>query len=1087
VEAAGARSPGGARNEVDATAAISAAVEAVAERAAEKPGAPESERAPQAAAVTEARTPEAAAPSNAGVPANDAVPPHDVAPANDAVVSNAAAPSEAEAPPEDAAMAEAASRSNAAAPSEATSSDAASAPAPVPHRGAPASREERSGRSAGRRLQPWFGDEGKGLGIAGTARKPGAPGTHVVPGVRVVRVDRHGARPAAEPSAAERPVRQEGAASTPSDRPARHVGSAQADRPVRHVGTASSTPAERPVRHVGAATADRPVRHVGTASSTPAGRPVRHVGAASADRPVRHVGTASSTPAERPVRHVGAASADRPVRHVGTASSTPAERPVRQVGAAGGASAAPAARAAEAAPASSEARPVVHVSLSQAAAAGHQTLRPLSPAAPTAVATVTRATAAPAKEKPRREAAPVEPLPVPTAEALFLAVQGLGTPACRARVERAIRAVPGVTEVDANLAAGIVAVVPATVDRAAVEAALVAAGHPARPGTPDAGALRQQARARAIAAGATAAVGIAAQIALVAIGDRLVASLVAAAALATAWQVTGPALRHLVRLRPATELLPVAATLAILAAAQIAPDGSPALAALPLAIHLAVAALGDLAGARALGVIGRLRAALPSGDAPAPGTKVEVPAGGVLPADGRLLADAVLDERAIGGDEDVERLAGESVAAGAIARDGALLVVEDGRERRRVARGLRVAERALATRPGGTPAQALSVLLVPAALAAAVAAWLTAGPWAAAALLAGASPLGLGLSAALATAAGVTRAALRGVAVRSAATLERAARTRVVLLDKTSTLTRGDAAVLELLPKPGRDPREVLAAAAAAEAGVDHGIARALARHARDLGVEIPAATDHRHAPGLGVSARVGGVEVHVGSAQYAARCGVDLGLLVQTVGELAGRGRTPVVVAFGAEAVAVLGIAETPRESARQAVASMELLDLQLHVGSGDATAAVQWLTEAIGLDKRIARGDLSPAAKKELVDELRSTGPCLVAGASAVDAEAMAGADLAIAAGTDPKVESVAGALLVRHDPQGVVELIRAGRATRRGRRAATLFGLAANAGAMGLAAAGSVGVGGAAALGLVGSVLALGAAASPWVRVR
>ena len=1033
MEAAGARSPGGARNEVDATAAISAAVEAVAERAAEKPGAPESERAPQAAAVTEARTPEAAAPSNAGVPANDAVPPHDVAPANDAVVSNAAAPSEAEAPPEDAAMAEAASRSNAAAPSEATSSDAASAPAPVPHRGAPASREERSGRSAGRRLQPWFGDEGKGLGIAGTARKPGAPGTHVVPGVRVVRVDRHGARPAAEPSAAERPVRQEGAASTPSDRPARHVGSAQADRPVRHVGTASSTPAGRPVRHV------------------------------------------------------GAASADRPVRHVGTASSTPAERPVRQVGAAGGASAAPAARAAEAAPASSEARPVVHVSLSQAAAAGHQTLRPLSPAAPTAVATVTRATAAPAKEKPRREAAPVEPLPVPTAEALFLAVQGLGTPACRARVERAIRAVPGVTEVDANLAAGIVAVVPATVDRAAVEAALVAAGHPARPGTPDAGALRQQARARAIAAGATAAVGIAAQIALVAIGDRLVASLVAAAALATAWQVTGPALRHLVRLRPATELLPVAATLAILAAAQIAPDGSPALAALPLAIHLAVAALGDLAGARALGVIGRLRAALPSGDAPAPGTKVEVPAGGVLPADGRLLADAVLDERAIGGDEDVERLAGESVAAGAIARDGALLVVEDGRERRRVARGLRVAERALATRPGGTPAQALSVLLVPAALAAAVAAWLTAGPWAAAALLAGASPLGLGLSAALATAAGVTRAALRGVAVRSAATLERAARTRVVLLDKTSTLTRGDAAVLELLPKPGRDPREVLAAAAAAEAGVDHGIARALARHARDLGVEIPAATDHRHAPGLGVSARVGGVEVHVGSAQYAARCGVDLGLLVQTVGELAGRGRTPVVVAFGAEAVAVLGIAETPRESARQAVASMELLDLQLHVGSGDATAAVQWLTEAIGLDKRIARGDLSPAAKKELVDELRSTGPCLVAGASAVDAEAMAGADLAIAAGTDPKVESVAGALLVRHDPQGVVELIRAGRATRRGRRAATLFGLAANAGAMGLAAAGSVGVGGAAALGLVGSVLALGAAASPWVRVR
>jgi P-type E1-E2 ATPase len=213
----------------------------------------------------------------------------------------------------------------------------------------------------------------------------------------------------------------------------------------------------------------------------------------------------------------------------------------------------------------------------------------------------------------------------------------------------------------------------------------------------------------------------------------------------------------------------------------------------------------------------------------------------------------------------------------------------------------------------------------------------------------------------------------------------------------------------------------------------------------------------------------------------------VDLGLLVQTVDELARRGRTPLVVAFDGEAVAVLGIADTPRESARQAMGSLELLQLDIHIASGDASPAVQWLAEAIGLDKRVARGDLSPEQKKALVEELRSEGPTLVAGASAVDAEALAAADLAVAASTAPAVEAAAGALLVRQDPQGVVELIRAGQATRRGRALATAAGIAGNGAAMALAATGGIGVAGAAILGLCASLLSLGAAASPWVRIR
>ncbi len=870
---------------------------------------------------------------------------------------------------------------------------------------APPQQPVAEARTAGA-VRPWF-PEDRGLGIAGTARKPGAPGTRVATGpeVRVVRLERGAVaatRPAPPAPGAEKPA---------GGWPARLGNNAAAQRPV--------------------ATGQRTVRHVGTAT-----------------RGGLEAGTASTPLAVAPAL---------PQREE--------QRPA----------------------AAQPGRPVVHVSISQAAAAGGQTIRPFAPTVPTHVATVARQSApAAAPEKKRREVAPAVPLSIPDADATFLAVQGLGTPSCIRRVEKAVAAVPGVTSVEANLAAGLVAISPAGADRTAVQSALAGAGHPAREGAPDAATSLRQARRLGLAAGATLGLGIVAWGAGRTAGSDLLASAIAVGAFATAWPVVQAALRHLVRGRPAAEILPVAAALATLVAAQLAPGPSPALATLPLAVHLTIAALARLAGARALQVIEALRAALPGGEA-RPGALLEIAAGGVVPADGRLLAPAILDERPVGGDDDVERLAGEVVSAGAVAPQGAAIEVTTATARSRMARGLRIAERALATRPSGTPAQVAATLLVPAALAAAGAAAVLAGPWTAAALLAAAAPLSLGVVASLASAAGVTRAAARGVAVRSSAALERAAATRVVLLDKTATLTRGDAAVLELLVKPGRDARVVLAAATAAEAGVDHGIARALASHARDLQVEVPAATGRRHEAGLGVQAQVAGQRVTVGSAHFAASCGVDLGLLVQTVDDLARRGRTPLVVAFEEEAVAVLGIAETPRESARQAMGSLELLDLDLRVASGDATPSVQWLAEAIGLDKRVARGDLSPAQKKALVDELRGYGPCLVAGASAVDADALAAADLAVAAGTDPAAEAAAGALLLRQDPHGVVELIRAGRASRRGRNVGTVAGLFGNGLAIALAATGGVGVGGAAALALTGSLVALAAAASPWVRVR
>lgn len=916
---------------------------------------------------------------------------------------------------------------------------------------APAPRHQRPKSAPPSWIAAGWSPGAGGLGIAGTARKPGAPGTHVAPSpdVRVVKVD----RPA--------PFR-----STPPASRAPEAPLTQGERPVVRVSLAQAAAAGnqtlRPLSPVATRTSETVNR---APQPAPAKRPAPfRSGPPKAAAPKAADESAANEKAEtKAAKHE--AKATQPIEKA-TAKVEPIAKPP---------AAAPVAPVA----------PVAPPSPAEAPASGPKTApwaRPINlPKGPVATA---REAERPA---PRREVAPAEPLAIPDPDARHLAVEGLSSPACVNRVERAVRAVPGVTEAEANLAAGVVAVAPASADPAAVAAALAAAGHPPLDEAPGAAGARKGARSAALAAAGTLAVGIVAAVVRSSAGN-VAGIAVSLLAFATAWTAVAPGLRHLIRARLSAEVLPLLASLAILGVSVGgAPGAAPELAFAPLFVHLVGLALSRFARARALGILEGLRRDLPADHGQKAGQTVAVEAGGVIPVDGRLLAPATLDERPLGGEDEVERRAGEGVAAGTVATSGATLIATAPPSRSRLRRGLAIAERALSTHPSGTPSQIAATLVVPVALAAAIAAGFLAGAWVGAAVLAGTAPLALGFASSLASAAAVTRAASRGVAVRSSDALDRAGRTEVVLLDKTSTLTRGDTAVLELLVKPGRDAGELLGRIAAAQAGIDSPIARALLTHAEELRVRVPEAKDRRYEPGLGVRARVEGTEILVGSIHHATRCGVEIGLLAQTVDDIAKRGHTPLVAAVDGETVAVLGLADTPHESARQAVGSLELLEVQVRIASGDASHAVQWLAEGIGLDRKVSRGDLSPDAKRALVEELRAEGPTLVAGASVVDVPALAAADLAVAASAAPEVEAKAGALLMRQDPQGVVELLRAGRAARRARHLATGFGLAGNVAAIGLAGIGAVGVGGAAALALATTVLAFGTAASPWVRIR
>ncbi len=187
-----------------------------------------------------------------------------------------------------------------------------------------------------------------------------------------------------------------------------------------------------------------------------------------------------------------------------------------------------------------------------------------------------------------------------------------------------------------------------------------------------------------------------------------------------------------------------------------------------------------------------------------------------------------------------------------------------------------------------------------------------------------ACPCALGLATPTSVMVGTGRAAEHGILFRDGAALERLGSVRTMVLDKTGTLTVGDARVTDvrmIADTPGE--AEVVRLAAAAESGSEHPLGAAVVRYAREtLGLDVPSADAFEATTGHGVSAFVEGRQVLIGRPAWLASRGVAADALDAATAELAAAGRTPVHVALDGRLVALLGIADTLRPSARATVA---------------------------------------------------------------------------------------------------------------------------------------------------------------------
>jgi Cu+-exporting ATPase len=296
-----------------------------------------------------------------------------------------------------------------------------------------------------------------------------------------------------------------------------------------------------------------------------------------------------------------------------------------------------------------------------------------------------------------------------------------------------------------------------------------------------------------------------------------------------------------------------------------------------------------------------------------------------------------------------------------------------------------------------------------------------------------ACPCALGLATPTSIMVGTGKGAEAGVLFRNAEALERLGSVKVVILDKTGTLTEGRPRVTDVIRAAGAPSEErVLQLAAAAERGSEHPLAEAIVREAVERGLTLPDAVGFVATAGGGIEASTDTKLLRVGRPGFLSSAGIAVGDLQEAADRLAADGRTPVFVAIDGRAAAVLGIADTLKAGSADAVAELHNHGLEVVMLTGDNRRTAEAIARAAGIDRVLA--DVRPEGKADAVRGLQTGAkPVAMVGDGINDAPALASADVGIAmgSGTDVAMEA-AGITLMSGDLRGVVTAISLSRAT-------------------------------------------------------
>jgi P-type Cu+ transporter len=295
-----------------------------------------------------------------------------------------------------------------------------------------------------------------------------------------------------------------------------------------------------------------------------------------------------------------------------------------------------------------------------------------------------------------------------------------------------------------------------------------------------------------------------------------------------------------------------------------------------------------------------------------------------------------------------------------------------------------------------------------------------------------ACPCALGLATPMSIMVAMGKGAQVGVLFKNAEAVEVLRKVDTLVVDKTGTLTEGKPKLVSVVPAEGLDERTLLRLAASLERGSEHPLAAAVVAGAEERGVELTAVESFASVTGKGVTGRVEGHAVGLGSLRLLEELSVIPGEFAAEAEALRGDGQTVMFVAVDGRVAGLLGVSDPVKQTSGEAIRQLHEEGIRVCMLTGDNRTTAEAVAKKLGIDEVLA--EVLPDQKVEVVRRFQQEGRVVaMAGDGINDAPALARAQVGIAmgTGTDVAIES-AGVTLVKGDLRGIVRARRLSRAT-------------------------------------------------------
>lgn len=318
-----------------------------------------------------------------------------------------------------------------------------------------------------------------------------------------------------------------------------------------------------------------------------------------------------------------------------------------------------------------------------------------------------------------------------------------------------------------------------------------------------------------------------------------------------------------------------------------------------------------------------------------------------------------------------------------------------------------------------------------------------------------ACPCALGLATPISIMVGTGQAALAGILIKDAKTLETMEKVTTLVVDKTGTLTQGKPKVTRILLEEGFDAKEILQYAASLERASEHPLADALIEHAKETGIPLTEVAQFNALTGRGIEGFINTKKIVLGSELFLESLGISTQTIAHNAHLLRSEGKGIIFMAIDKRFCAMFVIEDPLKPTSIETIKELQRHGINVVMLSGDNATTANAVARTLCIDDVYA--NVMPDRKANIIQQLQAKGAIVaMAGDGINDAPALAQANVGIAmgTGTDVAIES-AGITLIKGDLMGIVKVLKLSRATMRNIRQNLFFAFIYNSAGIPIAA--------------------------------